>query len=163
MYRREVGLTVSKPDTEELAKAILAATLILFVFAAPLYQEAQHPPQPTPTQPMRLIVVPARPLHLNEQESIRILVIDHTDNINESRNDAVEIRLNEKSNASLGLYTPVGVFWGKVLVARLNNGVTDLLLLGRTPEFAVVSVRCIEDNPPTLPCVSSLAVGLEEG
>lgn len=154
---------MSRPDVEELTKAIFAATLILFVFAAPLYLDAQHPPQPTPTQPMRLIVVPVRPIHLNKQESIRILVVDHTDSINESRNDAVEIRLNEKSNASLGLYTPVGVFWGKSLVTRLNNGAADLLLLGRTPEFAVISVRCIEDNPPTLSCVSSLAVGLEEG
>ena len=154
---------MSKPDVEELAKAILAAALVLFVFAAPLYQDAQQPPQPTPTEPMRLIIVPDRPIHLNKQESIRILIVDRTDSINESRNDAVEIRLNEKSDASLGLHTPVGVFWGKALVTRLNNGSADLLLLGRAPEFAVVSVRCVEDNPPTLSCVSSLAIGLEEG
>ena len=154
---------MSKPDVEELAKAIFAAALVLFVFAAPLYQDSQHPTQPTPTQPMRLIIVPARPIHVNKQESLQVFVVDHSDSINESRNDAVEIRLNEKSNASLGLHTPMGVFWGKVVVTRLNNGAVDLLLLGRTPEFAVISVRCIEDNPPTLSCVSSLAVGLEEG
>ncbi|MEM3004180.1 MAG: hypothetical protein QXK96_02660 [Candidatus Bathyarchaeia archaeon] len=154
---------MSRLDVEELTRAVLAALLILAVFAAPLYQTAQQPPQPTPTESMRLIIVPARPIHLNMQESLRVIVIDHEDRINHSRNDAVEVRLNEKSNASLGLKTPVGMFWGKSLVTRLNNGSADLLFLGRVPEFAVVSARCVEEDPPTLSCITSLAVGLEEG
>jgi hypothetical protein len=150
-------------DVEELTRAVLAAAIILIVFAAPLYQTGQQPPQPTPPQPMRLIIIPARPIHVNMWESLRVIVIDHKDKINHSRNDAVEIRLNERSNASLGLKTPVGMFWGKSLVTRLSNGSADLLFLGRVPEFAVVSARCVEEKPPTLSCVTSLAVGLEEG
>ncbi|MBS7623757.1 hypothetical protein KEJ39_08855 [Candidatus Bathyarchaeota archaeon] len=154
---------MSRLDVEELTRAILAAALILVIFTAPLYEIAQQPPQPTPAESMRLIIMPARPIHLNMQESLRVIVVDHEDKIDHSRNDAVEVRLNERSNASLGLKTPVGMYWGKTLVTRLNNGSADLLFLGRIPEFAVVSARCVEENPPTLSCISSLAVGLEEG
>ena|GEM_PF-4066328 len=154
---------MSRLDIEEVTKTTLAIILVLGTFALAFCQYPTSPPKPNPDMPMRLLIVPTRPLHLNKQENMVLFVVDRDDTINRSRNDAVELSLNEKSNASIGGRTPSGVIREKHLTIRLQNGTADFMLLGRSPEFAVISAYCIERDPPTVALISSLAIGLEEG
>ena len=156
---------MSRLDIEEVTKTTLAVILVLGTFALAFYPYPACPPEPNPDMPIRLLIVPTRSLHLNKQENMARarFVVDRHDTINRSRNDPVGLSLNEKSNASIGVRTPSEVIWEKHLTIRFQNGTAEFMLLGRSPESAMISAHCIERDPPTIALISSLAIGLEEG
>ncbi len=150
---------MSRLDIEELTKTALALILVLCTFVFAFYQYPAPPPRPNLDQATRLVILPPRPFHLNKQENMTLFVVDGDDIVNRSRNDAVELRLSEKSNASLGVRTPSGAIWSKHISIRLQNGTVEFILLGRSPEFVTISANCIEKDPPTMALMSSLAIG----
>ncbi len=125
-----------KLDIEEALKTA-SATILILVFAASFHQNAPQAPRPTPDKSMRLIIFPARPIHVAIRRNTTILDFDSNYNIIQNRHTTIELALNEKSSALLRVSKPADLIWGRDLAIRLQNGRADLLLVARRQECAV--------------------------
>jgi hypothetical protein len=150
---------VCKPDIEEVLKTT-SVTILILVFAASFHQHAPEAATLMPDQSTKLIISPAMPIYVAIRRNMTIFDVYSSYNIIQSRHATIELTLNNKIGALLSVSKSWGVIWCRDLALRLQNGRADIFLVARRQECAVISVRCVEEKPPTLPFGSTLAIDL---
>jgi hypothetical protein len=118
-------------DTIDVFKGIGAAIILLVIIGISIHyyyveedrlQQEDLQAKEEPVKPGRLIIIMPNEVHVNQEVSMNIAVVDLNGSVIDTREDLVEISLLTQGKSMVGIKRTNRIAWSSKINLQLNNG-----------------------------------------
>lgn len=141
----------------EIAKVAAAAFLLLAIAGIMLYY-LQVKSGTVSVQSDRLVIVSPSELFVDKEAVVTIKAVDGKGSLMESRKDLIEVWLSA-GNASVGARGGSKIIWSQKLTLRLEGGIAEILIKGRSVEMVTLTARQVNGGTKLKEAIVTLGIG----